>query len=63
MTYNTNREVFPGNIIAGMFNFVTAELFVIEKARREGRAQSAVLIAAGDSRIHPFFIRNESGNR
>jgi len=32
MTYNTQREVFPSNIIAGMFNFAAAELFVLEKA-------------------------------
>jgi len=32
MAYNTGREVFPANIIAGMFNFGPAELFVIEKA-------------------------------
>ena len=31
MTYNTQREVFPSNIIAGMFNFTAAELFVVEK--------------------------------
>ena len=31
MAYNTQREVFPSNIIAGMFNFAAAELFVIEK--------------------------------
>ena len=31
MSYNTAREVFPNNIIAGMFNFAPAELFVIEK--------------------------------
>jgi LemA protein len=31
MTYNTQREVFPSNIIAGMFNFAPAELFVIDK--------------------------------
>jgi len=31
MYYNTQREVFPNNIIAGMFNFAAAELFVIEK--------------------------------
>jgi LemA protein len=24
MTYNTQREVFPSNIIAGMFNFAPA---------------------------------------
>ncbi|MGH8046460.1 MAG: LemA family protein [Chthoniobacterales bacterium] len=32
MAYNTKREVFPTNIIAGMFNFTAAELFVIENA-------------------------------
>jgi len=31
MTYNTQREVFPSNIIAGMFNFTAAELFVVEE--------------------------------
>ena len=31
MTYNTQREVFPSNIVAGLFNFVAAELFVVEK--------------------------------
>jgi len=32
MAYNTGREMFPTNIIASMFNFGPAELFVIEKA-------------------------------
>jgi len=31
MTYNTVREQFPSNIIAGAFNFTAAELFQIEK--------------------------------
>ena len=31
MTYNTDREVFPSNLIAGMFNFTAAESFVIDK--------------------------------
>src|SRR6185295_11454778 len=31
MSYNTAREVFPNNIIAGMFNFAAAEMFVIDK--------------------------------
>jgi LemA protein len=31
MTYNTDREVFPANLIAGTFNFAAAELFVIDK--------------------------------
>lgn len=30
MTYNTKREVFPTNIISGMFNFGPAELFQID---------------------------------
>ena len=31
MTYNTDREVFPSNLIAGTFNFGAAELFVVDK--------------------------------
>ncbi len=31
MTYNTQREVFPTNIIANTFNFTAAELFEIRK--------------------------------
>jgi len=31
MVYNTAREVFPTNIIAGMFNFGPAESFTVEK--------------------------------
>jgi LemA protein len=31
MTYNTDRERFPTNIISGMFNFGPAELFTIDK--------------------------------
>lgn len=31
MAYNTAREVFPTNIVAGIFNFGPAELFVVEK--------------------------------
>jgi len=31
MSYNTDREVFPSNLLAGMFNFAPAELFVIDK--------------------------------
>ena len=30
--YNTKREVFPSNIIAGMFNFAAAVLFEVEDA-------------------------------
>ena len=35
MTYNTDREVFPSNLVAGMFNFTAAELFVIEKPEQK----------------------------
>ncbi len=35
MTYNTNREVFPSNLIAGMFNFGAAELFVVDKPEQK----------------------------
>ena len=36
MAYNTKREVFPTNIIAGIFNFAAAELFQVENpAERE----------------------------
>ena len=31
MVYNTQREMFPSSIIAGMFNFAPAELFAIDK--------------------------------
>ena len=31
MTYNTAREQFPSNLIAGAFNFTAAELFEIQK--------------------------------
>jgi LemA protein len=32
MAYNTKREVFPSNIIAGIFNFSAAELFQVDAA-------------------------------
>ena len=32
MSYNTGRETFPSNLIAGMFNFGPAELFAVEKS-------------------------------
>ena len=31
MSYNTGRETFPNNVIAGMFNFGPAELFAVQK--------------------------------
>ena len=33
MTYNTQREVFPSVIFAGMFGFTPAELFQVENAQ------------------------------
>ena len=35
MGYNTRREVFPTNLIAGPFNFGPAELFVIDKPEQK----------------------------
>jgi len=35
MVYNTDREVFPSNLVAGMFNFSTAELFVVDKPEQK----------------------------
>jgi LemA protein len=35
MSYNTDREVFPSNLIAGIFNFGTAELFVIDQPEQK----------------------------
>jgi LemA protein len=32
MTYNTTRESFPTNVLAGMFNFTEAQLFQIDDA-------------------------------
>ena len=35
MVYNTDREVFPSNLVAGMFNFSPAELFVVDKPEQK----------------------------
>jgi LemA protein len=35
MGYNTQREVFPNNLVAGMFNFAAAELFVVDNAAQK----------------------------
>jgi LemA protein len=35
MTYNTQREVFPANIIANTLNFAPAESFVIDKPAKK----------------------------
>ncbi len=33
--YNTKRETFPTNILAGMFNFAPAELFVVDNPQQK----------------------------
>ena len=35
MVYNTDREVFPSNLVASMFNFGAAELFVVDKPEQK----------------------------
>ncbi len=35
MIYNTDREVFPSNLIANTFNFGPAELFVVDKPEQK----------------------------
>ncbi len=35
MQYNIARETFPSNIVAGIFNFGAAELFVVENAEQK----------------------------
>ena len=39
MAYNNKREVFPSNILAGMFNFTEAQLFQIENAAERAAPQ------------------------
>ena len=39
MTYNTSRESFPTNILAGLFNFVEAQLFQIENTAERAAPQ------------------------
>ena len=33
--YNTKREKFPTNILAGMFNFAAAELFIVDRPEQK----------------------------
>ena len=35
MQYNTDREVFPSNLIANTFNFAPAELFVVDQPEQK----------------------------
>jgi LemA protein len=39
MTYNTTRESFPTNVLAGMFNFAEAQLFQIDNAAERAAPQ------------------------
>ena len=39
MSYNTSRESFPTNILAGMFNFAEAQLFQIENVAERAAPQ------------------------
>ena len=39
MTYNTTRESFPKNLLAGLFNFAEAQLFSIENAAERAAPQ------------------------
>jgi LemA protein len=39
MTYNTQRESFPTNLLAGMFNFTEAQLFQIDNAAERAAPQ------------------------
>jgi LemA protein len=39
MAYNTQREVFPTNLVANNFNFGPAELFVVEKPEQREAPQ------------------------
>lgn len=39
MTYNTARETFPNNVVAGAFNFQEAQLFQIEDEQERGAPQ------------------------
>ena len=39
MTYNTSRESFPTNLLAGLFNFTEAQLFQIENVAERAAPQ------------------------
>jgi LemA protein len=39
MSYNTTRESFPTNVLAGMFNFTEAQLFQIENTAERAAPQ------------------------
>ncbi len=41
MSYNTAREVFPSNVVAGFFNFKEAALFEVESAEEKKAPQVA----------------------
>lgn len=35
LVYNNSREIFPNNLLAGIFNFQAAELFVVDKPEQK----------------------------
>lgn len=41
--YNTQREVFPTNFIAGMFNFAAAELFQVRDSAEKAAPRASVV--------------------
>ena len=47
MAYNTEREMFPTNIIAGMFNFRPGRAVRDRQARGKGSAESFLLVKFG----------------
>ena len=59
MEYNTQREVFPTSVIAGMFNFQEANLFENRRAARSGSPQGLLHLSAAMD----FFDRQDHARR
>src|SRR5512137_1026584 len=61
MSYNTQRETFPTNMIAGPFNFGPAELFVIEKPEeKEAASAIAAALAAKQDWMNMSWVERAS---
>ncbi|MGA7212750.1 MAG: LemA family protein, partial [Terrimicrobiaceae bacterium] len=41
MAYNTQREVFPANVLANMFSFASAELFQIQDSAEKATPRAS----------------------
>ena len=41
MAYNTQREVFPANVLANMFSFASAELFQIQDSAEKAKPRAS----------------------